>query len=176
MSDLVWSTRSATIDDAGILADIVIEATKAQGRWMPRSPPDEEAWRKEYAAWGTEQVEQADPGNILSVIESHGQPIGRLRIVRDTVADSAGRAQVGRIELAGIQLRSGSQGHGIGTAIVRELQREATRDHAPLELRVEKDNPHARRLYERLGFTHIGANDNEDLMRWVPSSWRPFPS
>ena len=165
-----WSIRLATVEDTLTLADIVIEAIKGQGRWTPISPTEEDDWRKEYADWGAEQVEAADPGNILSVIEDRGQPVGRLRIVRDIVAEGATRTQVSRIELAGIQLRPSSQRHGIGTAIIRELQGEAARDQVPLELGVEKDNPHARRLYERLGFAHVGENDSEYLMRWVQSS------
>lgn len=165
-----WSIRPATIDDTAALADIVIEAIKAQGRWTLMSPTEEDGWRKEYADWGAEQVEAADPGNALNVIEECGQPVGRLRIVRDIVAEGATRAQVRRIELAGIQLRPGSQCHGIGTAIIRELQGEAARARVPLELGVEKDNPRARRLYERLGFTHIGENDSEYLMRWAESN------
>jgi GNAT superfamily N-acetyltransferase len=41
------------------------------------------------------------------------------------------QAQVRRIELAGIQLRPGNQGHGIGTAIIRELHSEAAHNHVP---------------------------------------------
>ena len=165
-----WSIRLATVEDTATLADIVIEAIKAQGRWTPMSPTEVDDWRKGYADWCAEQVEAADPGNTLSVIEEREQPVGRLRIVRDIFADGATQAQVCRIELAGLQLRPSSQGHGIGTAIIRELQGEAARDQVPLELGVEKDNPHARRLYERLGFAHVGENESEYLMRWVESS------
>ena len=161
-----WSIRPATIDDVFALADIVIEATKAQGRWPLTSPSDEENWRREYAQWGAEQVTEADPGNALSVIDERGHTVGRLRMVRDMVADQAKGAQVRRIELAGLQLRPGSQGHGIGTAVIRGLQDEAARHRVPLELRVEKDNPRARRLYERLGFTHVGEDADEYVMRW----------
>lgn len=169
MSNLGWSIRPATIGDSALLADVVVEATKAQGRWTGSSA-EEDAWREEYAEWGAEQIKQADPRNSLSVIEELGRPVGRLRVVRDNVPDQGDEAQVRRIELAGIQLRPGSQGHGIGTSIIRKLQREAARHDVPLDLNVEKDNPHARRLYERLGFTHVGESESEYQMRWVDSS------
>ena len=102
MNNLGWSIRPATIDDTATLADIVIEASKAQGRWTPISRTEEDDWRKEYTRWGAEQIEEADPSNTLSVIEERGQPIGRLRIVRDIVADKTTLTQVRRIELAGI--------------------------------------------------------------------------
>lgn len=169
MSNVDWSIRPATIDDTAVLAKIVMEATKAQGRWKSRDTA-EERWLKEYADWGAVQVEAADPGNILSVIEERGRVVGRLRVVRDIAADRKDSAQSRRIELAGMQLRPGRQGRGIGTAIIRELQSEAVRHGVPLELRVEKDNPHARRLYERLGFVIFEESDNEQSMRWVESS------
>lgn len=170
MSNVGWSIRAATIDDTAVLADIVMEATKAQGRWKSRDSAEEELWLKEYADWGAAQVEAADPGNTLSVIEENGRVVGRLRIVRDIAADRKDSAQSRRIELAGMQLRPGSQGRGIGTAIIRELQSEAVRHGVPLELRVEKDNPHARRLYERLGFVIFEEGDDEQSMRWAESS------
>ncbi len=134
------------------------------------TPAEEARWREEYADWGVEQVAAANPSNTLSVIEADGHPIGRLRIVRDIVYDPGNRPQVRRVELAGIQLRPASQGHGVGTAIIRQLQDEAAYNQVPLELGVENDNPDARRLYERLGFVHVGENDSQYLMRWVRPS------
>jgi hypothetical protein len=52
-----WSIRSATVKDTVTLANIVIEAVKAQGRWTPMSATEEDDWRTNYANWGAEQVE-----------------------------------------------------------------------------------------------------------------------
>lgn len=60
------------------------------------------------------------------------------------------------------------QGRGIGTSIIRNLQSEAAEADTELDLGVELDNPRARELYERLGFTAIGQDDTELVMRWTP--------
>ena len=67
-------------------------------------------------------------------------------------------------ELAGIQLRPDAQGRGLGTALVRSLQEEGR----PVTLGVERDNPRARALYERLGFALVGQDDRDHLLRWEP--------
>jgi ribosomal protein S18 acetylase RimI-like enzyme len=159
--------RPATAEDVAALTDIVIEATKAQGLWPPMSQAAEDDWRRSFIDWSGEQVTAADPCNSLSVIEESGQPIGRLRIVRNVASDRAHRGEGQRIELAGIQLRPAWQRRGIGTAIIRELQDEAARDQVPLDIGVGKNNPHARRLYERLGCVQVGEDDEEYHLRWM---------
>ena len=48
-----------------------------------------------------------------------------------------------------------AQGHGVGTAILAELERRArAREAAKLTLEVVGSNEAAQRLYERFGFTH----------------------
>ncbi len=81
--------------------------------------------------------------------------------------------QEDRIELAGLQLRPQVQGRGIGRAIVRDLQREASDRGVPLDLGVEHYNPRARALYERLGFTPVGETDEEHRLRWTPDGRPP---
>jgi hypothetical protein len=57
----------------------------------------------------------------------------------------------GSIELSGIHLLPQVQRHGMGRAIIEGLKSQAAAAGIPLDLGVEKDNPDARRLYERLG-------------------------
>jgi ribosomal protein S18 acetylase RimI-like enzyme len=106
----------------------------------------------------TAHVQGADRSSLTSVIESGGEPIGRLRVERDA----------NRIELNGIQLRPTVQGRGIGTAINAELQREAANANVPLFLNVDHNNPRARALYERLGFVYVGEDGKEARLRWGP--------
>jgi hypothetical protein len=42
----------------------------------------------------------------------------------------------------------------------------------PVDLDVEKDNPGARRLYDRPGFVQVGETEQEDRLRWEPSARR----
>jgi ribosomal protein S18 acetylase RimI-like enzyme len=76
----------------------------------------------------------------------------------------------GCIELCGIQLLPGFQRHGIGTAVIEGLKAQAAAAGIPLDLGVEKDNPDARRLYERLGFVRVGETDQEFRLRWEPAA------
>lgn len=151
-----YRIRPATLADTDFLADVVVTATRAQGR-LP-GDFDEPAWRSAFAGWTSQQLRGDVPGSTTSVIESGGRRVGRLRVTRG--AD--------RIELSGIQLLPGFQGRGIGTAIIEGLQAEAQAARIPLDIGVEKDNPRARRLYERLGCVQVAEDEREHKLRWSP--------
>lgn len=72
------------------------------------------------------------------------------------------------IELSGIQLLPRVQGRVIGTAIIENLKAEAKASGVPLDIGVEKDNPRARRLYERLGCAQVAEDEQEHKLRWCP--------
>jgi GNAT superfamily N-acetyltransferase len=153
---LDYRLRLATAEDVRLLADVVIEATRAQGRVTEDF--DLREWREEFARRTRAQVRGEVPGSMTSVIEIDDEPVGRLRITR--TADY--------VELSGIQLLPRVQGHGIGTAIIQDLKAEAAAAGIPLDLDVEKDNPDAGRLYERLGFVCVGETEEEFKLRWTP--------
>lgn len=148
----MYRIRPAAPSDVSFLGNVSLAAT--QGR-LP-ADFDEDAWRAGFAQWSLECID--DPSTDLNVIEVDGRRAGRLRITR--TANS--------VELNGIQLHPGVQNRGIGTAIIGELQSEATGRGVPLQLHVERDNPNARRLYDRLGFTKIGEDGAEDILQWSP--------
>ncbi|MER7850644.1 GNAT family N-acetyltransferase [Kitasatospora sp. NPDC096077] len=138
----------------GFLATVVIEATRDQGRLA--SGFDEEQWRAGFSDWTLEQVHNERADMTTSVVEVSGERAGRLRITRTA----------GGIELNGIQLLPRFQCRGIGTAVIEDLKAQAAAGGIPLDLDVEKDNPDARRLYERLGFRRTGETDQEYRLRW----------
>ena len=148
--------RTATLNDAGFLADVVIRATLAQGRFP--SDVDLAEYRAGYEDWTRETIEGNIPNCTLSVIEIDGQPVGRLRIVRDA----------GAIELAGIQLLPEHQNQRIGSTLVTQLQQEADQKGIPLQLSVEKDNPHALRFYKRHGCVMCGEDENAYHLEYRP--------
>jgi DNA ligase D-like protein (predicted 3'-phosphoesterase) len=155
---LSYRIRRATAGDVGFLADVVIEATRAQGRL-----PDgfaERQWRASFTERTTEQVCDGSPEMVTSVIEVGNERAGRLRINRTA----------GGIELCGIQLLPEFQRHGIGTAIIEDLKAQAATVGIPVDLGVEKDNPDARRLYERLGFVQVGETAQEYKLQWKLTS------
>ncbi|HET6595239.1 MAG TPA: GNAT family N-acetyltransferase [Anaerolineales bacterium] len=149
--------RPAALEDVAFLADVVITATLAQGRF----PPDVDLaeYRAGYEEWTRETILGAIPDCTLSVIEYDNSPIGRLRVVRTDVS----------ITLAGIQILPAYQNLRIGSTLIEQLKREADRKHVPLLLSVEKDNPRAQRLYERLGFRIIGQDQQEHHLEYQPT-------
>ena len=151
-----YRIRPAALEDTSFLADVVLTATRAQGR-LPGAF-DEPAWRTAFTTWTRKQICGEVPGSQTSVIESGGEPVGRLRITRGT----------DRIELSGIQLLPHAQGRRIGTAIIEDLKAEAKAAGIPLDIGVEKDNPRARRLYERLGCVQVAEDEQEHKLRWSP--------
>jgi GNAT superfamily N-acetyltransferase len=151
-----YRIRPATLEDTDFLADVVLTATRAQGR-LPGAF-DEPAWRTAFTARTRKEVRGEVPGSTTSVIESGGERAGRLRVTRSTDG----------IELSGIQLLPHVQGRGIGTAIIEDLKSEAKAAGIPLDIGVEKDNPRARRLYERLGCVQVAEDEQEHKLRWTP--------
>ena len=145
--------RPAAGDDDGFLTDVAITATEDQGRF----PPDHD--RSEYRAgfldWTRQQLRGEVPDSTTSVVTAYGVDVGRLRVVR--TADL--------VELAGLQLLPRHQGKGIGTRVVRRLMAEAAESGRAFGLSVEKDNPRAQALYERLGLVVVGEDGDEYVMR-----------
>lgn len=146
---MTFNLRPAVLDDVAFLADVVITATIAQGRF----PPDVDLaeYRAGYEDWTRETILGLVPDCTLSVIEYERRPIGRLRVVRTSTS----------ITLAGIQLLPDYQKRKIGTTLIEQLKREAELKHVPLLISVEKDNPGAQRLYQRLGCRLIGQDEQE---------------
>ena len=96
------------------------------------------------------------PGARFDVIEREGEAIGRLTVARGG----------GEIRVLDIALLPAQRGAGVGSALLRELQREAMRDGRAISLQVERTNP-ARRFYERLGFRAL---DDDGV--YVSMAWR----
>jgi GNAT superfamily N-acetyltransferase len=149
-----YVVRPATLEDVGFLIDVVFAATEAQGRVSKEF--DESGWRESFAESTKQQIRGEVPNCTASVIEFGNRSIGRLRVTRTR----------DWIEMNGIQLLPSFQGRGIGTAIIESLKAEARADGVPLDIAVERDNPNARRLYERLDFATIGEDDREYRLRW----------
>jgi ribosomal protein S18 acetylase RimI-like enzyme len=100
------------------------------------------------------------PASVHSVIEAQlnglTHPVGRLWV------DYRAR----EIHVLDIALLPEWCGCGIGSACYRQLMREASHAGKALTIQVEQGNP-ARRLYERLGFLPVGAQQGlHQLMSW----------
>lgn len=84
---------------------------------------------------------------------------------------AAGRLYVDRwaeeIRIMDIALLPEFRGQGIGTAILTNLQSEASASGKILSIHVERFNP-ARTLYDRLGFVEAGETGVYLLLHWRP--------
>lgn len=157
------SLRPATLGDVAFLADVVIRATIAQGRFPPDADLDE--YRAGYEEWTRETVLGAIPDCTLSVIERDGVPIGRFRVVRAPTS----------ITLGGIQLLPAFQNQRTGSTLLEQLKQEAEQKSIPLRLSVEKNNPNAQRFYKRHGFVGVGEDEEEYHLEYRATLDRQAP-
>ena len=147
------TTRPAGEADVDFLTTVVVEATFDQGR-LP-DDFDEVDFRAGFGAWTAEQVRGEPDGSVTSVVQVDGADAGRLRVVR--------RRDL--VEIAGLQLLPEHQSRGVGRTVVDGVVAQARADGLPVELGVEKDNPRARRFWERCGFGYVGEDESEHRLR-----------
>ncbi|KQV59780.1 GNAT family N-acetyltransferase [Duganella sp. Root336D2] len=98
---------------------------------------------------------QAYPGARFDIIEVEGAPAGRLVLAQSSEA----------LLLVDIALLPACCGQGIGSALLRGLQRQAAAGGLPLRLHVALNNP-AEALYRRLGFKETGMSGMHRTMEW----------
>ena len=79
------------------------------------------------------------------------------------------------ITLAGIQLLPAYQNQRLGSTLVEDLMHEADQKQVPLFISVEKDNPRAQRLYERLGCRMVGQDEREYHLEYRPATHEQSP-
>ena len=95
-----------------------------------------------------------------SIIEVGGEAVGRIVIDR----------RPGEVRIVDIALRETCRGRGIGSSVLRALQADAAATGRMLGLRVARGNP-AGRLYARLGFREVAADEMYVEMAWLPEAW-----
>jgi GNAT superfamily N-acetyltransferase len=91
-----------------------------------------------------------------SIIAAGSTGIGHL-LLTETPAE---------IRLIDIALLAPFRGAGVGTGIIEQLQTYAAESSLPLRLSVQPQSP-AVRLFERLGFAHIGGQTDNLHMEWM---------
>lgn len=94
----------------------------------------------------------------VQVIEVPGEVAGFVHIV--SAPDG--------ITIANIELAPPYQNQGIGSDLMQQTLARAREAGVPVTLRVLKVNPEARRLYDSLGFVHVGETATHDLLRMDP--------
>jgi ribosomal protein S18 acetylase RimI-like enzyme len=74
------------------------------------------------------------------------------------------------IYIANLYILPNFQKQGIGSEVVRRIQKRSNELGVPVALDVLRSNPNARRLYERLGFKTVKKTAERFLMRHDPSN------
>lgn len=118
---------------------------------------------KEYVewAWGWDDAQQrrslfaAAPIQEFRIICLDDEPVGALLLQR----------RANDHYLRTIFLQPNHRRHGIGQWVIDKLQQQAASEVKPLQLRVIRTNP-AQRLYERMGFATLQAEEKTLLMQW----------
>src|SRR3954454_24481127 len=100
------------------------------------------------------------PDGSFSVVELDGVLIGRLIVTR---------LDGNELRIVDVALLPEHRNLGIGSRLIRDVLREAKRDGLMVSLHVEVWNP-AAKLYERLGFRAVSANDVHQRMEWTAPS------
>ena len=96
------------------------------------------------------------PKADTSVILLDGWAVGRMMVARSE----------SEIHLVDVALLTQFRNSGIGTKLMEDLLAEAAANDKPVRLHVFAANP-AVRLYERLNFSRIGADETYLEMIWV---------
>ena len=105
---------------------------------------------------------------ILVATDEHDEPVGKLHLDFET------RATTGEAVLVAAAVRKDQQSRGIGTALMSAAEEHVcARGLNAIVLGVEDANPHARRLYERLGYVEFARDEFKYVGAPVPNpgSW-----
>lgn len=166
--------RRATRDDVETLVDLSIETfTETFGWTYP--PADLATFLEETYTVANYERLVAGPDTAVWIAERDGQAIGYV------LAGPAGlphsEVKCGDGEVKRLYVHSSAQGDGIGTELLETAVAWLDRDGPrTLWLGVWSENPGAQRLYQRYGFTEVGAyefvvgstRDHELIYRRLP--------
>jgi ribosomal protein S18 acetylase RimI-like enzyme len=105
-------------------------------------------------------IRSAYAGGRDEIIMLDGQPAGWL--VTAELPEE--------IRLAEIMVSVEKRGMGVGTAVLRGVLAHGERTGKPVRLTVRLTNPGAERLYQRLGFRRIDADELNATLEWRSGS------
>ena len=119
---------------------------------------DRRIFHSKSRPFGEEWLERQERSEVyIAVAELGGVTVGRVGL------DFTRNAGEGAAYLWSAHVEPDFQSQGIGTALFLHLEQVALqRGVYVIQLDVNKENPRARRLYERLGYTVCG----ENVARW----------
>jgi ribosomal protein S18 acetylase RimI-like enzyme len=142
--------RSATKEDYDFLYNLTVATMK---EYVAAIWGWDENWQQSY-------FRQIFPNKSWQVIVIDSVDVGAY-VVEERPEE---------IYLANLYILPNFQKRGIGTKVVRCIQKRANELGVPVALDVLRSNPDARRLYERLGFQTVTQTAERFIMRLDPSS------
>lgn len=155
--------------------------------FRPVTATDSELLYQIYAGTRTEELAPvpwtAAQKETFLRAQSHAQEVHYAKHYREATFDIilAGSTPCGRlylnhgvneIRIIDIALLPDFRGRGWGTALLRDVQHQASMADTCVTIHVEHLNP-ARRLYDRLGFQVVTDKGMYQLMKWAPMATLP---
>ncbi|HEY0638044.1 MAG TPA: GNAT family N-acetyltransferase [Pseudonocardiaceae bacterium] len=137
--------RATLYDVADIVALLADDPLGSQ-----RERPDDLA-----PYWQAFQAIDADPDQLLVVVELRGDIVGTLQL---TIIPGLSHQGATRGQIEGVRVRPDARGSGLGSAMILWAVDEARRRGCRIvQLTSHLSRGDVRRFYERLGFTHTHA-------------------
>lgn len=153
--------RDARDDDLPFLHRLYADVRAAELAAVPWPEAARQAFLDSQFALQHRHYTTHYPSADYLLVEAAGQAVGRLYLHR-------GEHEVDVVDIA---LLAAARGHGIGTVLLRLVQRTALRGGlGSVMLHVEQRNGAARRLYERLGFVVEADSGSHLRMRWIAAT------
>lgn len=151
--------RAATADDLPFLGRLYRDTRRQELEGW--------GWPQEQREWFLQMqfdarqrsYEAAFPNAEDRIVCIEDVPVGRLLMNREPAA----------LQLIDLALLEEYRNQGLGTELLRRLQRECERGRMVLCLQVLTANP-AMRLYRRLGFAEVSADPVYARLEWFPIS------
>lgn len=145
-------------EDAPFVFHVYASTRAGEMKLVPWSDSQKEAFlRMQFGAQAT-HYHRYYPAASYDIILLDGRAIGRLYVHRDE----------NEILVIDIALVPERRGLGIGGRLLSDILAQATSEHKPVRIHVERDNP-AMHLYRRLGFRTVEDQGVYYFMEWIPS-------
>jgi GNAT superfamily N-acetyltransferase len=189
--------RPAIADDAESIADAHVAAWRVAYRGvMPDDVLDSPAlddarrrgWRRRFEDPDGFTPRGWDLHDELFVAELSGRVVGFGNVGREWTGDDGGDADERHVsdrhaddtdrargELYGFYLHPDAWGSGVADVLIDTCHRSLRRRFSTASLWVLRDNPRARRFYERHGWTHP-VDDESAQMEWPGPQMDGMPS
>ncbi|MBZ0114971.1 MAG: GNAT family N-acetyltransferase [Thermoanaerobaculia bacterium] len=146
--------RPVATGDRDLLAEIYFSTRRDEIAPLSWSSEEKERFLRQQFEAQFEHYRRSF-GGIHSIVEVAGEPAGRLWVEeRDD-----------EIRVIDIAILPTFRGQGLGTELLRDVQRQAASRGVPVRIHVEKQNL-AMELYRRLGFRTIEDKGVYDLLEW----------